>query len=91
MLGRLALWKGALLVSRTQAFVTGEGGLCCFSVVIWACRRGAWITASWVGRNDVGVAVTRRWRSYREHHCLPQDPTHTSLRGGIGGGSPLAL
>lgn len=29
MLGRLALWKGALLVSRTQAFVTGEGGLFC--------------------------------------------------------------
>lgn len=28
MLGRLALWKGALLVSRTQAFITGEGGLC---------------------------------------------------------------
>ena len=28
MLGRLALWKGALLVSRTQAFVTGKGGLC---------------------------------------------------------------
>eukprot|EP00752_Nemacystus_decipiens_P014608 g13008.t1 len=27
MLGRLALWKGALLVSRTQAFVTGKGGL----------------------------------------------------------------
>lgn len=28
MLGRLALWKGALLVSRTQVFVTGKGGLC---------------------------------------------------------------
>eukprot|EP00903_Cladosiphon_okamuranus_P016164 g14917.t1 len=26
MLGRLALWKGALLVSHTHAFVTGKGG-----------------------------------------------------------------
>lgn len=24
MLGKLALWRGALLVSRTQAFVTGK-------------------------------------------------------------------
>ena len=25
MLGKLALWRGALLVSRTQAFITGKG------------------------------------------------------------------
>lgn len=31
MLGRLALWTGALLVSRTHAIVTGTAGL--YSIV----------------------------------------------------------
>lgn len=34
MLGRLALWKGALLVSRTQAFVTGKDAFVQESLVV---------------------------------------------------------
>lgn len=36
MLGKLALWKGALLVSRTHAFVTGKGTFAPGSLVVRA-------------------------------------------------------
>lgn len=44
MLGRLALWKGALLISRTHAFLTGESNLCRILRGVYAEGTGPWCT-----------------------------------------------